>query len=375
MSRSILIAHPSAELYGSDRVALESARAFAAVGWDVVVTLTDHGPLADLLEKSGFTVLVQPAPVLRKAYLSAIGLLRYAAVIARCTPSMIRTLRRIRPDVVYVSTVTVPWWLVLARITGARVVAHVHEAEDGVPRVVQFALAAPLLLAQRVVANSAASREILVQALPALAARTRVIYNGVPGPPTDIAPREILHPPLRLVLVGRVSARKGTDVAVAALGVLRARRIPATLDLVGGVFPGYEWFERDVRDQIAQAGLTDAVRWCGVLDEVWAALQAADVALVPSRVEPFGNAAVEALLAGRPVIAGDTQGLREIVRPGENGELAVPGDAESLADAVIRTIADWPATRQRSELALTEARQHYSPEIYRDRIVTAISFE
>ena len=371
--RRILIAHPSAELYGSDRVALESARACREAGWAVDVTLTDDGPLVALLKAAGCAVTVQAAPVLRKSYLSPLGLLRFAARTLRCTPAMIGLLRRSRPDVVYISTVTVPWWLVLARLAGARVICHVHEAEDAVPRVVRIALAAPLLLAHRVVANSEASRDIVVAAVPRLTGRTEVIYNGVPGPELPSAGREALAEPIRLVLVGRVSARKGTDVAVAALALLAERGVTATLDLVGGVFPGYEWFEADVRRQIADAGLTDAVTWSGVQPQVWSALAAADIALVPSRVEPFGNAAVEAMLAGRPVIAGDTQGLREIVRPGDNGELAAPGDGGSLADAVERAVADWPATRKRAEAARLEALERYSPPAYRARILAAIA--
>jgi glycosyltransferase involved in cell wall biosynthesis len=370
--RRVLIAHPSAELYGSDRVALESARAFVEAGWTVEATLTGDGPLVELLEQAGCPVTVQPAPVLRKSYLSPLGLLRFAARTVGCTPAMFRMLRRIRPEVIYVSTVTVPWWLVLARILGIRVIVHVHEAEDGVPRPVRLALAVPLLLAQRVVANSLASRDVLARSLPALARRTDVIYNGVPGPAAGTAPREILVPPVRLGLVGRISPRKGTDVAVAALALLRERGVEATLDLVGGVFDGYEWFEDDVRRQAGAAGLDDAVRWLGVLPEVWSALEAVDVALVPSRVEPFGNAAVEAMLAGRPVIAGNTQGLREIVRPGRNGELAEPGDAESLADAIGRFLADWPSARARAEAAQVEARGRYSPKAYRRRIAAAI---
>jgi glycosyltransferase involved in cell wall biosynthesis len=373
--RRVLIAHPSAELYGSDRVALESARAFIEAGWAVEVTLTDHGPLVGLLEAAGCAVTVQPAPVLRKSYLSPVGLLRFAAQTARCTPAMIRLLRRTRPDVIYVSTVTVPWWLVLGRLGRSRLVVHVHEAEEGVPRVVRLALAAPLLLAHRIVANSAASRDVVTAVLPVLASRTEVIYNGVPGPDpgTGTTLREMLQAPIRLGLVGRVSPRKGTDVAVAALAMLRERGFEARLDLVGGVFPGYEWFEDDVRRQVTAAGLDDAVRWLGVLPEVWSALGAVDVALVPSRVEPFGNAAVEAMLAGRPVVAGDTQGLREIVRPGENGELAEPGVAGALADAIERTVADWPAARERAAAAEIEARQRYAPAAYRHRIAAVLS--
>jgi glycosyltransferase involved in cell wall biosynthesis len=199
-----------------------------------------------------------------------------------------------------------------------------------------------------------------------------VIYNGVPGPDASTPAREVLTPPVRLGLIGRVSPRKGTDVAVAALALLRARGVGAELDLIGGVFPGYEWFEDGVRRQAATAGLTDAVHWLGVLPDVWSALAAVDVALVPSRVEPFGNAAVEAMLAGRPVVAGDTQGLREIVRPGENGQLAEPGDAEALADAIGRILDDWPAARKQAATARAEAADRYSPAVYRQRIAAAI---
>lgn len=375
MQRRVLIAHPSAELYGSDRVALESARALVDDGWAVHVTLTAEGPLAGLLTGAGCTVSVLPAPVLRKAVLSPAGLLRFAVETARLAPGMLRLLRRERPDLLYVSTLTVPLWLLLGRLLRRRVVCHVHEAEEAVPRPVRTGLAAPLLLAHRVVANSEASRSVLVADLPVLRRRIEVVYNGVPGPDRELRPPSAVDPsdredrPVRLVLAGRVSPRKGTDVAVEALQLLRARGVDAELDLVGGVFPGYEWFEQEVRAQVGRHGLDDRVRWLGVLPDVWDALAAADVVLVPSRVEPFGNAAVEAMLAGRPVVAGDTQGLREIVRPGENGELAAPGDAPALADAIGRVLADRPAAVARAAAARAEAQDRYSPGRYRADVV------
>jgi glycosyltransferase involved in cell wall biosynthesis len=357
--------HPSAELYGSDRVALESARALVDDGWQVTATLTADGPLAGLLRDAGCEVVVVPAPVLRKSVLSPAGLVRFAAETLRRTPAMLGLLRRTRPDLVYVSTVTVPWWLVLARLGRRRVVCHVHEAEEDVPAVVRSGLAAPLLLAHAVIANSEVSRDVVVGAVGRLRSRTTVLYNGVPGPAAATPPRADLAAPVRLVLVGRVSPRKGTDVAVEALAILAERGTDATLDLVGDVFAGYEWFADDVTRIAAERGVSDRVRRRGVLAEVWGALAEADVALVPSRVEPFGNAAVEAMLAGRPVVAGATQGLREIVRPGENGELAAPGDAAALADAVERVLADWPAAVARAGSARAEAEARYSPERYR----------
>ena len=371
--RRVVVVHPSAELYGSDRVAAESSAALVDAGWTVSATLTAEGPLRRMLEDGGAAVTVIPAPVLRKSLLSPLGLLWFVADSVRRTPAMVRLLRRTAADVVYVSTVTVPWWLVVARLSGARVVCHVHEAEDTVPRVVRFGLAAPLLLAHRVVANSDVSRDVVVGSVPRLRSRTAVVYNGVPGPAEPAPLREVLTGPVRLVLIGRVSPRKGTDVAVEALDLLRARGLDVTLDLVGGVFPGYEWYSAQVEAQVAAADLGDRVRWRGVLPEIWGSLAGADIALVPSRAEPFGNAAVEAMLAGRPVVAAAVQGLREIVRDRENGELAAPGDATGLADAVQRLVEDWPAARVRAAAARAEALSRFSTERYRAELVRVVS--
>lgn len=373
----VLLLHPSSEFYGSDRVALESARAFVEAGAQVHAVLTEPGPLEPLLSEAGCRTRILASPVLRKACLSPQGLPRLVGETARRTPAMVSLLRQVRPDVVYVSTVTQPWWLLLARLVGfprrrTQVVCHVHEAEESVPRVVRLGLTAPLLLARLVIANSRASADVVTNAVRALRSRTEVIYNGVPGPDRATPPREQLDGPVRLVLVGRISPRKGTDVAVTALALLRDRGVEATLDLVGGIFLGYEWFEEEVRARVTQAGLDDHVRWRGVQPDVWPALASADIVLVPSRVEPFGNAAVEAMLAWRPVAAGDAQGLREIVIPGHNGRLVAPGDAEDLAAAVTAMMDDWPATLAQAEQARSEAGTLFAPAQYRRHIATAV---
>lgn len=371
-SHRVLVAHPSSELYGSDRVALETVRGLVATGWQVTVSVASDGPLVPVLRATGADVVVFPVPVVRRTVLSPGGFVRLVHDVIRRAPAMMRFVRSLRPDVVYVSTITVPWWLVVARLCGSRVVCHVHEAEEGIGRPARTALVAPLLLAHRILANSARSRDVIARDIPRLAPVIEVVYNGVGGPPTSHPLRDRLDGPARLLLVGRISPRKGTDVAVEALAELVARGVDVELELVGGVFPGYEWFEENVRRQVEDSGLAARVRWSGVLSDVWDVLAAADIALVPSRVEPFGNAAVEALLAGRPVVVGDTQGLREIVRAGENGELVTPGDPRALADAVERIVRGWPAARARAAAAQVEARARFAPERYRDDVADAV---
>jgi glycosyltransferase involved in cell wall biosynthesis len=342
---TVLLAHPSADLYGSDRVLIDVVVGLVAAGWRTVVTLPAPGPLETPLREAGAEVRRCPVPVLRKAALRPAGFARLLlAALVSALPTL-RLLRSVRPDVLYVSTLTIPSWLLVGRLARRRVLCHVHEAESGVPPWIRRALAAPLLAADEVVANSSFSREVLLGALPSLARRTEVEVNPVRPTSTVSPPRAALDPPVRLLFVGRLSPRKGPDVAVEALHRL-AGRLDTHLDLVGSVFPGYEWFEDRLRSRVEELGLSGRVTFHGFRPDVGPAFAGCDIALVPSVAdEPFGNTAVEALLAARPVVASASGGLTEAVAGAAAARTVPAGDARALADAVAGIAADWPTVR------------------------------
>lgn len=331
----VLIAHPSADVYGSDRQLLESIDALRAAGWEVTVCLPAGGPLVGLLADA--RVHIASFPVLQKSLLRPASLLGMALRTPRDLFRLLRRLRSVRPDVVYVNTVTIPWWILAARLARVPVLVHVHEAEEDVPRVVAIGLAAPLLLAHTIVANSAASARVLTDAIARLAQRTVVVPNGVPD--RGAAPVEAARPD-RLAVVARLSPRKGIDVALEALALLRGQGRDVELDVCGTTYPGYEWFEQQLRERSAAPDLRGAVHFVGYRNPTTPILAGAAVVLVPSRSEPFGNTAVEALLAQRPLVASRVQGLTEIVEDGRTGLLVPPGDAPALAEAIARLLDD-----------------------------------
>ncbi len=366
--RVILVAHPGAELYGSDRVMLETVEALREDGRRVVVALPVDGPLVAQLQKLGADVRICRMPVTRKSALRPRGFVRYLGDTAAGIRDGRRVIKEVRPELIYVSTLTIPLWFVLARAARIPSICHVHEAERSSSRLVRTALALPLLLADKVVANSRFSVDVLASAFSRLGS-TEVLYNGVTGPRSRRPARLDLAGRLGVVYVGRLSPRKGVDVAVSAVESLRAEGRDVSLDLVGSVFPGYEWYESELRGQVDRAGLGASIRFHGFKNKVWDEIADSDVLVVPSRVdEPFGNTAVEGILSGRPVVASATSGLLEAVADYPSTRTVAPGDPRALADA-LRDVADgWQERRENAWTDAGEAERRHSTSRYRDRI-------
>ncbi|MPV88080.1 glycosyltransferase [Georgenia ruanii] len=372
--RRVLIAHPSPDLYGSDRQLLETVHGLVADGWHVDVVLPHEGPLSGLLVDRGAEVHVHTFPVLRKAMLTWPGLKELVRSAGPTAWRLQRLLRRRGADVAYINTVTIPIWFLAARLARTPAVCHVHEAEAHLPWPFRLALAAPLLMARQVVANSAATRSFLTRSVPVLAPRITTIHNGISSnaAPLPLRARQPADQ-LRLALIGRLSPRKGVHVALDAVALARSRGVDVRMDVCGTPFRGYEWYEHELRERAQQADLAGAVRFHGYVHPTEPILEAADAVLVPSFGESFGNAAVEGMLAGRPVIASRVQALTEILTDRRTGLLVQAGSAQALAEAIVDVAAHPALAQALAGAARAEALERFSVERYRDRVADVVA--
>ncbi len=129
--------------------------------------------------------------------------------------------------------------------------------------------------------------------------------------------------------------RKGLDVALAGLGLLAGRGVRPWLWLAGD---GPE--RAALGAQAERLGVAAQVRFLGRRDDVGDLLCACDIALLPSRREGLGIAALEAMGACRPVIASAVGGLGEAVVDGRTVLLVPPDDPAALAAALERLVTD-----------------------------------
>jgi glycosyltransferase involved in cell wall biosynthesis len=352
---------------------LETVSALREAGLRVVVTVPADGPLVEEVVDRGGEVVVCATPIIRKSLLSPAGLIRLTASTARCLPDSLALIRRVDPDVIYVNTITAPLWLFLAKLTGRPSVCHVHEGETTAPAWAIRALNVPLMLADRLIVNSEFSLSVLRDTVPRLCKKAEVVYNTVPTPARVMPPRSDLEGPVRILFVGRLSPRKGPDVAIGALSLLRSRGVDATLDLVGAVFPGYEWFERELVERVRTHQLEDAVHFHGFQRDTSSFTAAADIVVVPSAVEePFGNTAVEALLSARPAVVSAIGGLPEAVSGFPSALLVEPGSATAIADAVESIVSTWNVYRAQAVEDSSVAARRYSFRNYARAIVSIV---
>ena len=119
-------------------------------------------------------------------------------------------------------------------------------------------------------------------------------------------------------------------------------------------------------DEARALGVEADVAFLGKIDAVAPLLAASHLFLLPSQSESFGLSALEALACGVPVIASRVGGLPEVIRDGETGLLAAPGDVPAMAAAAERLLRD----RSRWETMSTSAAQDARARFSRDDIVT-----
>jgi glycosyltransferase involved in cell wall biosynthesis len=152
--------------------------------------------------------------------------------------------------------------------------------------------------------------------------------HGEPGQVRDEfgipANREIVG------LVGKVCRDKGQLELVQAMGVIKARHPNAHLMFVGKVDEPYG---HQVEQVIRQEGLQDRVTFTGVRDDIPRLLDSFTLSTLPSYMETFGLAAVEAMARGKAVVATRVGALPEVVRDRQTG-LLVDLRPESIAEAV-----------------------------------------
>jgi glycosyltransferase involved in cell wall biosynthesis len=221
----------------------------------------------------------------------------------------------------------------------------------------------PSKISTYVVACSEASREEYISRGLVEPERIATIYNGVLAEQPTCEPAAVraelglAADDLLIAAVGRFTDQKGFDILIAAMPLL-LRSVPAARVVLVG--DGEKRAELDRRTK--ELGVNTAIRFTGFRSDTVNFLHAADVVAVPSRFDVFPLVPLEAMMAGRPVVASDLPALREAIDQGTTG-LLVPVSPESFAQALANLLRDASRRRDIGKKAGIVARERFSVDL------------
>lgn len=339
--KKILFVHHSSEFYGSDKILFEVVTRLDPQRYFPIVLLPGAGILHDRLRERGVDTRVGNVAPLSRRVLTAKGALSYLPKFVASVAGLMRLMRGEAVDLVYSNTLAVVTPSIAASIVRVRHLWHVHEIINGKGPVASVYRLLAARFADTVICNSQATCDAISLRQSKLLRKTCVVRNGIPmGPWSDVvssAASTARAEAVVLGLVGRVNGAKGHAEALYALHKLceRMPELDIRMLFVGGVAPTNPDELQKIAELIRSLSLQGRVvmhAYTDDIDTVWSSI---DIALVPSTIpESFGLVAVEAMAHGKPVIASDLGGLREVVEDNVTGVLVPVGDVELLADAM-----------------------------------------
>ncbi|KQW73230.1 glycosyl transferase [Phenylobacterium sp. Root77] len=178
---------------------------------------------------------------------------------------------------------------------------------------------------------------------------------------------------VKLLLAGRLTRIKGHLLIIEAARRMRAQGTENFLILFAGDDQGRTGYREEVEAAIVAAELSEYVRLVGHCDDMPAAYQICDIAMLPTtKPESFGRTAVEPQVMGKPVLASDHGGTTETVLNGETGWLVKVDDPDAWAVAMNKAIEmGAPRLAAMGQAAANRARRLYSVDAMCDATLDA----
>ncbi len=228
--------------------------------------------------------------------------------------------------------------------------------------------AAPLLRqayqeADGVIAISAAVKNWLGQDLGVSADKVTVVHYGIELERFAYAAMDLRAAggqgqPI-VGSIGRLEAGKGFDCLIQAMPLVQ-RHMPHAVLLIAGHDPS--GYGKTLQALIDALELNGRVRLVGFQSDVPSFLYALDVFAFASRSEGFGQVVIEAMAAGKPVVASNIPPLTEIIVDGETGLLVAPDDPKAFGNAIVWLLTHPAEARQMGRRGQERVRSQFSAE-------------
>jgi len=295
--------------------------------FEIKVVLPQGSMLADKIKNLGFEVI-------------AVDGIKDKSYDARAVNLLYYIFRAEKPDIVHTHASLSA--RLAAKRAGARIINTKHCIDSRITGIRRFAGA---LINDRysdgiIAVSEAVKRNIAENGVPD--DKISVIYGGI-NPVKVLDDREKslarekwgIGEEVVVGIVARLTEVKGHKYFIDAAEII-SRDNDNVKFFIAGIGPK----EEELKELIKQKGLTDKVVFTGFVDEIYEVFNIIDINVISSLSEALCLSLIEGMSVGKPSVAADTGGIPEVIKNGYNGFLVPAGDAEGLADAILKLIHD-----------------------------------
>jgi len=360
---NVLYVHSSSQLWGSDRCLYNMLKLIDRRRYQPCVILPRKGPLSEIIEALGIDIVYPPCMSIVYRFRNPVKCFFYLVKLFIEVIWLTVLFKRRRIALVHVNTSSIIGPLIAARLCRVPAICHLREIRIS-PRVIGRALVTTVnLLASHVISISKAvadfantgwikplSLEIIHDGLECDEFPIADFRLSIENRKSKIANVLGIPPGCKVVsVVGRITFWKGIHVFIDAAKIV-LRSLPDTYFLIVGASDTKQSakYQKRLEDDVRKSaplpsaeGRKGGIIFTGFVNDIHEILHRTDVFVLPSVYpEPFGMIVIEAMLAGKPVVATSHGGPIELIEDGKEGFLVKPNDHRQLAEKIAVLIKD-----------------------------------
>ena len=341
--------------------------------FDVKLVCPEEGSLQDSAQVLGVPTY-NCNPIRARFTYNPFLFVGYLLSIARALVGLRKTIKSLSPDILQANTVRAGIVATISTIgTRLPIIWHTHDILPPHPVTTVIRLLAHSSKRIRIAACSKAAANTL-RPFTAKGIPVSVIHNGIdaaefrPNPQARITKREELGigtESFVVGIVGQITPRKGQLGLIQAFTKLRSAVPEAILLIIGApLFNKDHSYLETLEKEVSALHIEKSVRFLGQRSDVAALIQALDLCVLNSNVEPFALVLIEAMTSGIACIATDCGGPTEIIRHGVDGEIVAVGDQHALVRAMTRLARNSSLREKYGDTASRNVTQRFSKSQY-----------
>jgi glycosyltransferase involved in cell wall biosynthesis len=369
-------------MYGSSKVLLQAVTALKARGHKVCVVVSEKGPLTDALELEGIETKIIRLGILRRRYLNVLGLLNRIGVLTRAFFALKKLCKQNQIDIIYTNTAPVIIGGILSIFTGIKNVWHLHEILEPSSFMHRFfgwlinATAQKVIVVSDAVYNNWAGR--------IGASKMVKVYNGFEASGVNDSANDNASASLRdqlnlndntvlVGMVGRVNLIKGQFYFIQIAAAAKVAGLNCHFVMIGDAYKGYEYLYPQLESQIAELGLQNSITNLYYQPNAVSLIQQLDIFVLPSiKPDSFPVVILEAMAAGKPIIATNQGGAQEQIDDCVTGFLVPINDA-TIAAQKLGVLVNNPDMRTRmGQAGAKKLKEQFSLATFNKNIVDQI---